>query len=147
TPSQAERRAIIESRLGFDDWPARKLKTVAVDVATGQAGVFDASSGVSLVDAVCASCAVPGAWPAVSIQGRQYMDGGGYSITNAQVAEGAGKVIVLAPFGYSEGNPVAGHLHAEVSGLRNSGSQVKVIEPDAASRIAIGDNVLDPSRK
>src|SRR5690606_15087989 len=26
-------------------------------------------------------------------------------------------------------------------------SQVKVIEPDAASRIAIGDNVLDPARK
>lgn len=64
TVPEAERRRVIESRLPSHDWPAsRTVRIVAVDAETGQPRVFDGSCGVGLVDAVAASCAVPGIWP------------------------------------------------------------------------------------
>ena len=47
------------------------------------AGVRRGSSGVDLVDAVAASCAVPGIWPPVTIGGARYIDGGIWSLTNS----------------------------------------------------------------
>lgn len=141
------RRAIIAARLPAPHWPARWLGVAAVDAETGEHRLFDRDSGVELVDAVAASCAVPGAWPVVRIDGRPWMDGGIRSMTNADLAQGAAHVLVIAPLGYSEGNPVSGHLHAEVRNLQASGSRVDVIVPDAASLDALGDNVLDPARR
>ncbi|MEK8105314.1 hypothetical protein NKG94_09235 [Micromonospora sp. M12] len=40
--------------------PQRRLLITAVDASSGEFVVFDRDSGVSLVDAVGASCAVPG---------------------------------------------------------------------------------------
>jgi len=147
TPAWEERRALIAARLEREDWPARDLRLVAVAARTGAARVFSAADGVPLINAVAASCAVPGTWPAVSIGGESYMDGGVHSLTNADVATGAGYVVVLAPFGYGEGNPVAGHLRAEVDALARAGSVVNVVVPDERSREALGDNVLDPARR
>src|ERR1039458_6901587 len=56
----------------WPDWPSRRMLLVAVDAETGQTRVFDRQSGVELIDAVAASCAVPGVWPPVSIGGRRY---------------------------------------------------------------------------
>jgi NTE family protein len=125
----------------------RPLKLVAVDAETGEGRFFESASGADFVDAVAASCAVPGAWPVVCIGGRSYMDGGIRSMTNADLAAGAARVLVLAPLGYSEGNPVSGHLHAEVEVLRKAGAEVSVVVPDPASLEAMGENVLDPSRR
>ena len=50
--------------------------------------VFDAASDVRLLDAVGASCAVPGIWPPVTINGRRYIDGGIRSAANADLAAG-----------------------------------------------------------
>jgi NTE family protein len=50
---------------------------------------------VALVDAVAASAAVAGIWPAVTIGGRRYVDGGFYSIDNADVAVGFERVLNL----------------------------------------------------
>lgn len=141
------RRAIIASRLPALDWPARWLAVTAVDAQTGEHRLFDRDSGVELADAVAASCAVPGAWPVVHIGGRPYMDGGIRSMTNADLADGAAHVLVIAPLGFSDGNPVSGHLRAEVRRLEAAGSRVDVIVPDDASREALGDNVLDPARR
>jgi NTE family protein len=47
---------------------------------------FAKDSGVDLVDAVAASCAVPGVWPPVTIDGSRYIDGGVRSGTNADMA-------------------------------------------------------------
>lgn len=140
------RREIIASRLPRHVWPERMLRVVAVDVETAEHVVFDKHSGVDFVDAIAASCAVPGSWPTVPINGRMYMDGGIRSLTNADLAPTARCVIVIAPLGYADGNPVSGHLRAEVATLRASGTQVEVIVPDAASTSAMTDNVLDPSR-
>jgi len=147
TVPPTERRAIVATRLPQLHWPERALRVVAVDTASGDHRVFDRHSGVELVDAVAASCAVPGAWPAVAVQGRLYMDGGIRSLTNADIAHGASRVLVIAPLGWGEGNPVSGHLRAEVAQLREAGARVNVIVPDPASAEALGDNVLDPARR
>ena len=76
TVPEPVRRDVIAQRLPSHDWPDRVLRLTAIDTATGELVVFDRDSGVGLVDAVAASCAVPGAWPPVTIAGRRYMDGG-----------------------------------------------------------------------
>lgn len=145
TPSEESRRAVIESRLPAHGWPARRLLVTAVDVTTGEFVVFDADAGVSLVDAVGASCAVPGVWPPVTVGGRRFMDGGMRSAVNADLAAGAERVVVLAPMAAAFG-PMP-RLSAQVAALRSGGSRVAVVMPDAAARAAIGRNVLDPARR
>ncbi|MEH0844610.1 patatin-like phospholipase family protein [Micromonospora sp. CPCC 205711] len=144
TPSEASRRAVIEARLPVREWPARRLLVTAVDAASGEFVVFDADSGVSLVDAVGASCAVPGVWPPVTIGDRRYIDGGMRSAVNADLAAGAQRVVVLAPMTSAFG-PMP-RLAAQVAALRSS-ARVAVVSPDRAARTAIGRNVLDPARR
>ncbi|MEH0828949.1 MULTISPECIES: patatin-like phospholipase family protein [unclassified Micromonospora] len=144
TPSEASRRAVIEARLPVREWPARRLLVTAVDAHSGEFVVFDADSGVSLVDAVAASCAVPGVWPPVTISDRRYVDGGVRSTVNADLAAGAERVVVLAPM--TSGFGPMPRLAAQVSALR-SAARVAVVSPDRAARAAIGRNVLDPARR
>ena len=89
TVSEEERRAVIAARLPVQAWPDADLRLTAVDVADGRLATFDRSSGVDLVDAVAASCAVPGVWPAVTIGGRRYMDAGTRSPTDPSIPPGA----------------------------------------------------------
>jgi len=147
TPSLESRRDIIRSRLTCVDWPVRPLLITAVDASTAQRVVLNKGSGLDLVDSIMASCAVPGVWPVVPLAQYRLMDGGLKSMTNADLALASDYVLVLAPLGYSDGNPVSGHLRAEVDSLRKAGAVVQVIVPDEASAEAIGDNVLDPGRR
>ncbi|MEU7799740.1 patatin-like phospholipase family protein [Micromonospora arborensis] len=145
TQSEASRRAVIEALLPGRDWPARRLLITAVDAATGEFVVFDRAGEVSLVDAVGASCAVPGVWPPVTVGARRYVDGGMRSSVNADLAADARRVLVIAPTSAAFG-PMP-RLSAQVAGLRAAGSRVAVVTPDAAARTAIGRNVLDPARR
>ncbi len=97
TVPEADRRAVISGRLPSPDWPARRMLLVAVDAETGGTRVFDRESGVSLVDAVAASCAVPGVWPPVTIGGHRYIDGGVRSGENLVLAAGCGRIVVISP--------------------------------------------------
>ena len=86
TMPEADRRKVIEARLPASVWPARALKVTAVDARTGEFVVFDSAGDASLVDAVGASCAVPGVWPPVTIGERRFMDGGMRTVANADLA-------------------------------------------------------------
>lgn len=145
TPSEESRRAVIAARLPVREWPARRLLVTAVDAASGEFVVFEAGSQVALVDAVGASCAVPGVWPPVTVGGRRYVDGGVRSAVNADLAAGARAVVVLAPTRAGFG-PMP-RLSAQVARLRSAGAGVAVVSPDRAARAAIGRNVLDPARR
>lgn len=147
TVPQARRRAVIESRLPSHEWPDRVLKIVAVDAGSGEPRVFDRASGVSLVDAVAASGAVPGVWPPVTIGGRRYVDGAVRVNDNADYALGASRVLVVTPFGATELWPSEKPLPRAVAELRASGAEVAIIGPDEASRAAMGDTPLDPSTR
>jgi NTE family protein len=109
--------------------------------------VFDRHCGVGLVAAVAASCAVPGIWPPVSIDGRRYVDGGVRSSDNADLAAGFARVVVLAPMGFESPLPSALPLAGAVDQLRRDGSRVAVVVPDTPSRAAIGTNPLDPTTR
>jgi NTE family protein len=142
TASERERRAVIEARLPSHDWPDADLRIVAVDATTGEERVFTSADGVSIVDAVAASCAVPGVWPPVTIDGRRYIDGGVRSSANVDLAEGCDAVLVLAPVGdLTAPEPAIG---TRLERLRRKAT-VLTIEPDDASRAAMGANALDPA--
>ncbi len=142
TPSEQERLDVFDALLGGREWPERDLTITAVDAETGEFTPFDGSSGVSLVAAVAASCAVPGVYPPVTIGGRRYVDGGMRSAANADLADGYDRVVVLAPIPRGFG-PVAS-VDAQVTGMI---CRVAVVSPDADSRTAIGRNVLDPAAR
>ena len=145
TMPEDERRAVVAARLPRHDWPEKRLLVTAVDVVTGELKVFDRASGVPLVDAVTASCAVPGVFPPITIGGRRYMDGGMVSVTNANLAAGSTHVVVIAPMPAGLGPVPSAAAHA--AELLRSGSKVTVVSPDAASLAAIGPKRLDVSRR
>jgi NTE family protein len=145
TVPEAERIAVIGRRLPVHEWPQRDLRITAVDAHTGEFVVLDRHTGVPLVQAVAASCAVPGIWPPVSAGGRRFIDGGVRSSANADLAAGCARVVVLAPVVRALG-PMAG-VQAQVAALQADGAQVALVSPDAAAVAAIGRNVLDPSRR
>jgi NTE family protein len=142
TPTEDERRAAIASRLPVTEWPDRRLVVTAVDAATGEFTRFTRTSGVELVAAVGASCAVPGVYPPVTIDGRRYVDGGMRSGSNADLAAGYDRVVVLAPLPRGFGPMTS--VDAQVTGLV---ARVAVVSPDEAARKAIGRNVLDPAAR
>ncbi|MHC5701877.1 patatin-like phospholipase family protein [Streptomyces sp. PKU-MA01144] len=146
TEPEEARRAVFAARLLTHDWPpARRLVVTAVDAVTGRLRAFDRSSGVGLLDAVGASCAVPGVWPPVTIDGRRFIDGGVRSSTNADLAAGYGTVVIVAPISVG-GGPVPS-ARAQASRLAAAGARVVLITPDRAARRAFGRNVLDPARR
>jgi NTE family protein len=144
TVSEPIRRAAISARLPMKSWPASTLLVTAVDAETGEPTVFTKDSGVDLVDAVAASCAVPGVWPPVTIDGHRYIDGGVRSGTNADLAAGCDRVLVVTPSQATAPQPW-GNLDDEIDQL--SPADVKVVYADDASIAAFGTNPLSPSTR
>jgi NTE family protein len=140
TVPEAERRTVIAGRLSRHSWPSRKLAVVAVEAHTGDVRVFDRDSGADLVDAVTASCAIPGIWPPVTIGAGRYIDGGTRSAVNADLAAGYQRVLILAPMA----DPP---LEEQVTGLTQAAGagSVRVLTPDDESLAAMGINPLDPA--
>ncbi|MGW5417934.1 patatin-like phospholipase family protein [Actinomadura geliboluensis] len=140
TVDEAARREVIEGRLPVHEWPSRDLRVTAVNALTGDLRVFDRGSGVSLVDAVAASCAVPMIWPPVTIGGIRYVDGGVRSVNNLDLAAGYGRVLLIAPMD----DP---GLTADIAAVESAGGRVEVIVPDEAALAAFGADPLDPSTR
>ena len=142
TVSEAARREVIAARVPVDAWPQeQELLIVAVDANTGDERVFGRESGVSLIDAVAASCAVPGIWPPVTIGDSRYVDGGVRSAENADLATGEDVVLVLQAMEL----PGVTDLAEQVESLRAQGATVLVIKPDEDVLAAMGANPLDPT--
>ena len=160
-PGAGQRRAVVAARLPSPDWPDKPMIIVTVDAYTGELAAFDRDSGVELVDAVTASTALPGLVPTVSMNGSRYIDSGVRSADNADLASGYANVVVLSPLGgRSQTPPEPGQfeglrrppewgtdLASQVGALREQGSRVEVITPDADSRAAMGTNQMDPATR
>lgn len=142
-PGGEGRIDVIRSRIRVEDWPERELRVTAVEAETGKFVAFDRNSGVDIVHAVAASCAVPLVWPAVTIDGRHYVDGGMRSTANVDLARGADTVVVLAPLpqAFTKATSIRSQL-AETGATRTA-----VVTPDAEALADIGRNVLDPSKR
>lgn len=142
-PGSADREGVIRSRLTVQAWPERDLRLTAVDAESGEFTVFTSDSGVDLVSAVAASCAVPTVWPPVEIDGRSYMDGGMRSTANVDLVRGAERVVVLAPLPRSLSKRTSIKSQLESVAPR----EWSVISPDPESLAAFGRNLLDPAKR
>lgn len=141
TVPEPVRREVIGRRLPSRDWPDHTLRITAIDTATGELVVFDRDSGVQLVDAVAASCAVPGAWPPVTIAGRRYMDGGIASSVNLGVVRDCDAAVVLVPSASDAPSPFGDGPAAEIAAF--DGAAFAVFADDDSLK-AFGPNLLDP---
>jgi NTE family protein len=142
-PGSADRETVIRSRLPVHDWPDRDLRITAVEAETGRFTVFDRDSGVDLVSAVAASCAVPTVWPPVAIDGHHYVDGGMRSTANLDLVVGAERVVVLAPLPRSFSRRTSLRAQLEKVAPR----EWSVITPDAEALADFGRNLLDPAKR
>ncbi|MCV7132581.1 patatin-like phospholipase family protein [Mycobacterium hodleri] len=142
TVPEPVRRAVIGHRLPSREWPDRVLRISAIDVDTGELVILDRDSGVALVDAVAASCAVPGVWPPVSIGDRRFMDGGVGSSVNVSAAADCDAIVVLVPSSESTPTPFGVGAPAEIAAF--PGETLAVFADDEAIA-AFGPNPLDPA--
>jgi NTE family protein len=142
TVAERVRRAVIAHRLPSHDWPRRKLRVTAIDAVTGELVVLDGDSGVSLVDAVAASCAVPGVWPPVTIGDRRFFDGAVGSSVNLVAASDCDDVVILVPQGENSPSPFGAGPAAEIADFPG---ETLTVFADDASLAAFGRNPLDPA--
>jgi NTE family protein len=129
------------------DWRARfdgRLRVCTVDRANGRRVVFGAPGApkASVADAVQASCAIPGVFKPVRIDGREYVDGGAWSVTNldaAPVSRGT-RVLCLEPTGALGLRAAAFRVATEIElqVLRRRRAQVQRVMPDRDSAGLMG---------
>ena len=142
TVPESERRAVVARRLPSHHWPEAETHIVVVDAHSGEMVIFDRNSQVDLVDAVTASCAVPGIWPPVTIHGRRFIDGGVRSAENADLAKGYARTLILSPMGTTLPRIGGNSLNGQIDILHSSGGKTCLVSPDPKSRRAIGLNPL-----
>lgn len=119
------------------EWPdAFACTAVAADDGAFQ--VWDQKSNVDAQLGIASSCAVPGIFPPVTINGRRWMDGGVRDILNADVAAGHDAVLVVSctlleipeEFAIPGLNAVMAATRSQLDRLRSDGSKVETIVPD-----------------
>jgi NTE family protein len=130
-------------------WPGHGYACTAVDTATGEFVVWNEAAKVPLSRAVASSCSVPGVFPAITIDGKRYMDGGMRSATNADLAKGHDlTVIVAVRIGAGEmAERMMAPLQREIQVLKDAGGKVELITPDDASAEAFGGNLMNPKHR
>lgn len=130
---------------GVRDWPGRALRITAVDALSGQLTAFDADCGITLPEAIAASCAVPVVWPPVTLRGRRWMDGGSRSTANLHLARGHDHVLAIAPIPAAVG-PHAG-AEQQAAALTAEGAHVTLVTPDHTARRAMGRDMTSDARR
>lgn len=135
-----ERKQAVRQRLGDVEWKDI-LDITAINARTGDVGVFNSRSDVTLEDAITASGAVPGIWPHIRLNHSDCIDGGMVSPTNAMLAKGAKSIIILAPL--ADGLGMIPSVYDDAKQLSEQ-SHVLVIQPDSASEAEIGNNIYNP---
>lgn len=139
----------------LDAWPDRPYMCTAVDTETGEFVTWSKDSGVPLVRAIASSCCVPGIFPPITIDGRRYIDGGMKSATNADLAAGYERVVVVSVTSGMErasafpalAERAKKRMDAELAAITDAGGEHLLVAPDDASRAAMGTNIMDFKRR
>lgn len=149
---------------GWSDHP--NLWIVAVDYATGKRVVFGQEDApeTDLWRAVEASCAIPGFYRPVEIDGRLYVDGGAWSPSNLDLLarEDLDIVVGLNPLSSLHPGPpttildrlerrvrsaTGRRLGHEARKLRGSGARTLLIQPREEDLDAMGVNLMNRRRR
>lgn len=139
---------LLARRLRSVEWKAGDLRISATSCETGERRIFTAADGVDLVRAVSCSSSVPGLCPPVDVDGVPYMDGGVWSLTNADVVFGTGvtDALLLGPqagAGFLAG-PARASIEHECRLLEEHGIRARALIPGPEFE-AFGANLMDPA--
>lgn len=157
---------LVDAITPLGEWsPHQGVWIVAMDYEDGKRVVFGRPGApvAPLASAVMASCAIPGWFAPVTINGRTYVDGGAVSATSIDVIAHAGldEVYVIAPmvsFDMDRPGSVTARLERrwraevtktarrEASIVRAAGVEVRMIGPGPEDLTAIGANLMDATR-
>lgn len=158
---------LIDAVTPLGEWsPHRGVWVVAMDYEDGRRVVFGRPGArvAPLSSAVMASCSIPGWFSPVTIDGRQYVDGGAVSATSVDVLAHAGldEVYVVAPmvsFAMDQPTALSARLERrwrvevtktarrEAAIVRAAGAHVRMIGPGPEDLAAIGSNLMDDDRR
>lgn len=148
-------------------WPARTY-FCALRLHDGQRVVFGTPTAprTTVGQAVAASCAIPGYYAPVRIDGERYVDGGVHSMSNVDIVTTqpveAGPpldlVVVSAPLAYSARWPgfapdllmrqaMRAEVRTEAAWARRAGIPVVVVAPSPSVVEAMGLNPMDARRR
>jgi NTE family protein len=157
---------LVDAVTPLGEWSShRGIWVVAMDYEDGRRVVFGRPGApvAPLSSAVMASCAIPGWFAPVPINGRTFVDGGAVSATSIDVVAHAGldEVYVVAPmmsFAMDRPSGVAARLERrwraevtkaalqEAAPVRAAGAQVRMVGPGPEDLVAIGANLMDDTR-
>jgi NTE family protein len=158
---------LIDAVTPIGEWSAHPgVWVVAMDYEDGKRVVFGRPGApvAPLSSAVMASCAIPGWFTPVTINGRTYVDGGAVSATSIDVVAHAGldEVYVVAPmisFAMDHPHTVTARLErrwraevtkaarSEAAVVRAAGAHVRMVGPGPEDLVAIGANLMDDTRR
>lgn len=141
-------------------WDGRLLIS-AVELASGRRTMFGSPGApeTTVGTAVAASCAIPGYFRPIQVDGRSYVDGGAWSPTNMDAArvKRGDRVLCLNPTGSLRPSresplgamgPVSRAAAAvEAIALERRGARVVNVSPDGGSAAAMGMNFMAPGRR
>jgi NTE family protein len=148
-------------------WPDHpNFWAVAADYRTGQRTVFgrEGAPSATVGEAVASSCAIPGFYHPVSVDGRRYVDGGVCSLSNLDVLAGRDLdlVICLNPtssmteaMGGTPAERVGGVMRAfsgrrlgqEADKLRDEGTELLLLQPTREDVAGMGLNLMAKGRR
>jgi NTE family protein len=139
---------------------------MSMDYDTGRRVAFgkEGAPPAALRDAVMSSCAIPGWYAPVRLNGRRYVDGGACSPTSVDIVRALelDEIVVLSPMtalDYDTPSTVAGRIErrfrrlvtrrliGEVKKVAATGTKVTLLHPGAQDLDAIGVNMMDPKRR
>jgi NTE family protein len=142
-------------------WPTEPMWLCATSLDDGRRMVFgrDQRPAATVAEAVAASCAIPGHYQPVLVGGQRFVDGGAWSLCNADLVAGLDldAVVVSAPMatadwpgvGWRAGFRAAARLQLEreLARIRLAGTPVLVLAPTAADRAVMDGAAMDAGRR
>jgi NTE family protein len=153
-------------RVAPDGWaPHPHLRIVACHYGSGDRVAFgDPEHPAALADAVAASCAIPGFYHPVTIDGHRYVDGGIRSTSNLDLLAGQelDLVVCLNPMSSLHNASASGLAERVARGLRQqagrrlgrevrrvlaTGTDVVVLQPNVVDLDAMGANLMSRRRR
>ena len=149
------------------EWPDHpSFWAIAADYGTGARVAFGREDAprATVGEAVASSCAIPGFYHPVCVDGRRYVDGGICSLSNLDLLAGRGLDLVVCLNPTSSLAEIAGGTPAERVGgivrglsgrrlghearkLREEGTELLLIQPSAEDVAAMGLNMMARGRR